>query len=158
MGVSQNYVTEGQLLRTSCGMLALSSLFVVARIVIIQLVRSKRWQTQDLFIYVAYILFVIMTVLYIIVTPKLYRITSVLEGELEPYATMLDDTNFMIRVFFINSLLFWCILWTVKMSFLVLYKRLIEGLHDVYIKLWWGVVAFWSLVRCLRDFLEKHTS
>jgi hypothetical protein len=147
MGVSQNYITEGQLLRTSYGMLALTSLFVAARIVITQIVRPKRWQAQDWFIYSAYVLFVIMTVLYIIVMPKLYRITSVLEGELEPYPAMLDDTNFMIRIFFTTSLLFWCILWTVKMSFLVLYKRLIEGLHDIYIKLWWGVVAFWFLVR-----------
>jgi hypothetical protein len=151
MGVSQNYITEGQLLRTSYGMLALTTIFVLARVVISQIVRPKRWQTQDLFIYFAYVLHVIMTVLYITVTPKLYHITSVLEEKLEPYPAMLGDTNFMIRVFFTTSLLFWCILWTVKMSFLVLYKRLIEGLHDVYIKLWWGVVAFWFLVRCPLD-------
>jgi hypothetical protein len=148
MGASQNYITEGQLLKTSYGMLTLASVFVLARIVTTQLVRPKRWLAQDLFIYFAYVLYLIMTVLYIVVTPKLYRVSSFIEGEIELYPTVMDDTNFMIRIFFTTSLLFWCVLWTVKMSFLVLYKKLFEGLHDVYIKLWWAVVAFWLLVSC----------
>jgi hypothetical protein len=30
---------------------------------------------------------------------------------------------------------------------LMLYKKLMEGLWNVYIRLWWAVVGFWFLVR-----------
>jgi hypothetical protein len=128
-------------------MLTLATVFVLARIVTTQLVRPKRWLPQDLFIYFAYLVYLVMTVLYIVVTPTMYRLSAVSERKLEPYAAIRDESLFMIKIFFCNTLLFWVILWTVKMSFLMLYRKLMEGLQDVYIKLWWALVMFWFLVR-----------
>ena len=136
-------------------MLTLTSGFVLARIVTTQLVRPKRWLPQDAIIYLAYTLYLILAVLYIIVTPILFRLTAVGEKRLKPYSTLKDDHKFMVKVFFCNTLLFWFILWTVKLSFLILYKKLMEGLHNVYIKLWWAVVTFWFLVGYLYLFHIK---
>jgi hypothetical protein len=147
MSSRQNYITESHLLQTTYAMITLSSVFILARIVTTQLVRPKRFLPQDLIIYLAYILYLIMAFLYILVTPILFRLTAVGEKRLKPYPTLKDDHKFMVRVFFCNTLLFWCILWSVKLGFLMLYKKLMEGLHNVYIKLWWGVVGFWFLVR-----------
>jgi hypothetical protein len=147
MSSRQNYITESHLLQTTYAMITLSSVFILARIVTTQLVRPKRFLPQDLIIYLAYILYLIMAFLYILVTPILFRLTAVGEKRLKPYPTLKYDHKFMVRVFFCNTLLFWCILWSVKLGFLMLYKKLMEGLHNVYIKLWWGVVGFWFLVR-----------
>lgn len=149
--MSQNYISEDSLLRTSYAMLTLTTVFVLARIVTTQLVRPKRWLPQDLFIYFAYVVYLVMTVLYIVVTPTMYRLSAVGEGKLEPYAAIQDESLFMIKIFFCNTLLFWVVLWTVKMSFLMLYRKLMEGLQDVYIKLWWVLVVFWFLVRGARS-------
>ncbi|KAF1847684.1 uncharacterized protein K460DRAFT_62653 [Cucurbitaria berberidis CBS 394.84] len=59
----------------------------------------------------------------------------------------------MVKVFFVNSMMLWFILWAVKFSFLVLYKKLMEGLRDVYIKLWWAVA-----VGCLLSLVGAVTS
>jgi hypothetical protein len=146
---SENYITEDHLLQTCYAMLALGSVFVLARFVTTQLVRPTRFLVQDLWVYFAYALFVAMTVLYIVVIPTLYRITAVSEGQSPPYATILEDSNFLIRVFFTTAILFWSVLWAIKLSFLALYKKLLDGLHNVYIKLWWAVVVFCFLVSAL---------
>jgi hypothetical protein len=135
-------------------MLSLATLFVLARICTTQILRPKRFLPQDLIIYFAYTLYLTMSILYILVTPILFRLTAVGEKKIPPYPTLKDDHKFMVRVFFVNTMLFWGILWTVKMGFLVLYKNLMQGLHNVYIKLWWAVVVFWFLVGAFRIILE----
>jgi hypothetical protein len=127
-------------------MLTLTSVVVIARIVTTQFVRPQRWLSQDAIIYFAYALYIVMAVLYIVVTPILFRLTAVGEQRMRPYPTLKDDHKLMVKIFFVNTMLFWFVLWTVKLSFLILYKRLMEGLHNVYIKLWWAVVVFWFLV------------
>lgn len=146
MSVRQNYITEDHLLNTTYAMMTLASVFILARIVTTQLVRPKRWMPQDAVLYLAYLMFVTMAAFYIVVTPMLFRLTAVGEKRLKPYPTLKDEHQFMVRVFFVNSMLLWFILWSVKFSFLMLYKKLLEGLHDVYIKLWWAVVVFCFLV------------
>ncbi|KAJ4377189.1 hypothetical protein N0V83_000012 [Neocucurbitaria cava] len=142
MSSRQNYITEDHLLNTTYGMLTLATIFVIARIVTTQLVRPKRWILQDAIIYLAFILYIVMAVLYILVTPILFRLTAVGEKRLKPYPTLQDEHKFMVRIFFVNSMMLWFILWTIKLSFLVLYKKLMEGLRDVYLKLWWAVTWF----------------
>lgn len=127
-------------------MLALSTVFVVARVVCTQLTRPKRWILQDFFVYLAFLLFLAMAILYILVTPILFRLTAVGEKRLKPYPTLKDEHKFMVRVFFVNSMMLWFILWTIKFSFLILYKNLMEGLRDIYFKLWCAVSVFSFLV------------
>jgi hypothetical protein len=151
MSSRQNYMTEDHLLHTTYAMMTLTSVFILARIVTTQLVRPKRWLPQDAIVYFAYALYLVMTILYILVTPILFRLTAVGEKTLAPYPTLKDEHKFMVKVFFCNTLLFWFILWTVKLGFLVLYRKLMEGLHNVYIKLWWAVLTLWFLVSPLKQ-------
>jgi hypothetical protein len=146
MSSRQNYITESALLNTSYAMMTLTSVFILARICTTQFVRPSRWLPQDAIIYFAYTLYLVMAILYILVTPILFRLTAVAGKTLAPYPTLKDDHKFMVKVFFCNTLLFWCILWSVKLGFLMLYKKLMEGLWNVYIRLWWAVVGFWFLV------------
>lgn len=145
MSSTQNYVTRSQLLSTSYAMIALTSAFVLARIAV-QFLRPKKLAPEDYLIYLAYIFYLAMSVLYIVVTPPMYRISDFTSGKSPMYPQLLDDSMLIIKVFFANTTIFWCVLWTVKFSLLALYKRLFVGLHSVYIKIWWGVVCFCVLV------------
>ena len=140
-------------------MMTLTSVFIIARIVTTQFVRPKRWILQDAIVYFAFVLYIIMAVLYILVTPILFRLTAVGEKRLKPYPNLKNEHKFMVKVFFVNSMMLWFILWTIKFSFLVLYKRLMEGLRDVYFKLWWAVSVFCFLVcQPLRTLLNIRCS
>jgi hypothetical protein len=158
MSSRQNYITESHLLNTCYGMTALTSLFVLACLITTQFVRRTRFLLQDLFIYLAYALYLVMTIMYIIVTPILFRLTAVGEKKIPPYKALKEEHKLMVKIFFVNTLLFWCILWTVKMGFLVLYRKLMVGLHNIYIKLWWGVVIFWFLVSYIHRVQRLCTS
>ncbi|KAH7068017.1 hypothetical protein BKA63DRAFT_104029 [Paraphoma chrysanthemicola] len=160
MSSRQNYITEDHLLNTIYGMLTLTTVFVIARTLTTQVLRPKRWLPQDAIIYVAYILYIILAVLYIVVTPILFRLTAVGEKRMKPYPTLRDEHKLMVRIFFVNTMFFWLVLWTVKLSFLMLYRRLIEGLHNIYIKLWWASVVIWflSLIGSLTSHLTACSS
>lgn len=145
MSSTQNYVSKQQLLNTSYGMIALTSAFVLARVAI-QVSRPKKLGVEDYLVYVSYAFYLAMSILYIVVTPPLFKISDVTSGKAPPYPTILDDTLFLIKVFFANTTIFWLVLWTVKFSLLALYRRLMVGLKSTYIMLWWAVFAFCVLV------------
>jgi magnesium-transporting ATPase (P-type) len=145
MSSTQNYVTSSHLLSTSYAMMALTSMFVLARIAV-QILHPKKLAPEDYLIYLAYVLYVVMSVLYILVTPPMYRLSDFISGKSPVYPLLMDDSMFIIKAFFANTMIFWCVLWMVKFSLLALYKRLLVGLHIVYIKIWWGVVCFCVLV------------
>jgi hypothetical protein len=151
MSSRQNYITKDHLLQTTYAIMTLTSVFILARIVTTQLVHPKRWLPQDAIIYFAYAFYPVMTILYILATPIWFRLTTVGEKKLAPYPALKDDHKFMVKVFYCNTLLFCVILWSVKLGFLVLYKKLMEGLHNVYTKLWWVVLAFWFLISTCDD-------
>lgn len=41
---------------------------------------------------------------------------------------------------------FYTLLYSVKVSVLILYWRLLEGISTIYKKIWWGIVVFSCLV------------
>jgi ABC-type Mn2+/Zn2+ transport system permease subunit len=71
MSSTQNYVTRSQLLSTTYAMMALTSIFVLARIAL-QTLRQKKLAPEDYLIYLAYVFYMAMSVLYIVVTPPMY--------------------------------------------------------------------------------------
>lgn len=110
MSSSQNYVSAGLLLRTAYGMIATTTVVFIARAVS-RFWRPQRLMAEDYILLLAYLLFLATTILYIVVTPTMYRISDVVSGATPPYAEMLDDSLFMIQVFFANTMLFWFTLW-----------------------------------------------
>ncbi|KAL1955950.1 hypothetical protein VTO42DRAFT_7935 [Malbranchea cinnamomea] len=140
MAISENYVTQGQVTSTGYAMIVLASLVFLGRFGL-RFWKSIGVQWEDLFIVLSWAFFLAMTILYIIVIPAVYRVTGVMAGEDSPYATMIQDALFMKRIFFATTLLLWASLWSVKLSLLVLYRRLLARLKTE-IRVWWGVLIF----------------
>lgn len=148
---TRNYVTQEQLLNTSYAMIALTSVFAIARVAT-RVLRPKKLATEDYLVFLSFVLFIAMSTMYIVVTPAMFRISAVTSGAVPPYATMLVDALFIIKIFFANTMIFWFLLWTVKFSLLALYKRLMVGVDNkIYIKIWWGVLVFCILVSATNE-------
>jgi hypothetical protein len=148
---TRNYVTQEQLLNTSYAMIALTSAFAIARVAI-RVVRPKKLAIEDLLVFLSFIFFIAMSVLYIVATPAIFKISQVTTGAVPAYALLLEDARFVTKIFFANAIIFWFLLWTVKFSLLALYKRLFVGVENLmYIKVWWGVLVFCILVSLINN-------
>ncbi|GLA38666.1 hypothetical protein AnigIFM63309_005971 [Aspergillus niger] len=108
-------------------MIALSSAVVIARFSLI-FWKLRSLQVEDGCILLSWACFLAMSIAYIIVSPVVYKIDAYTDGKIGPWATMLSDALFMIKVFFANTMLLWASLWSVKLSFLFLYRRLLQDL------------------------------
>ncbi|KAF2745689.1 hypothetical protein M011DRAFT_426803 [Sporormia fimetaria CBS 119925] len=131
-------------------MIVLPSIFVAAR-VSIQIWKRQRMELPDYLIYNAFVCFLAMAICYLIVMPTIYGIGRVRSGLMRPGANFQNDRVFFFRMLFVTQNLFWISLWSVKLSLLGLYKKLMEGLPGIYKKLWWAVFAFCiaSLIGCI---------
>ncbi|GLA60456.1 hypothetical protein AtubIFM55763_009710 [Aspergillus tubingensis] len=108
-------------------MIALSSAVVIARFSLI-FWKLRSLQVEDGCILLSWACFLAMSIAYIIVTPVVYKIDAYTDGKIGPWATMLSDALFMIKVFFANTMLLWGSLWSIKLYFLFLYRRLLQDL------------------------------
>jgi hypothetical protein len=145
-------ISERRFIEVSYVMVVIASIFVLARIGI-QLWKRKTIQLQDCLIYFAFICFLTMSICYLIVVPKIYRIGRATLGVINPWPTMMDDIIIYIRMMFVTTTLFWIVLWSVKLSLLALYKKLMEGLPTVYMRLWWALFIFCLVVSVITTFL-----
>jgi hypothetical protein len=143
---TKTYVTEHQLLNTSYALIAVTSVFAIARLTT-RVLHAKAWVVEDYLVYLAFAFYIAMSVLYIVVTPAMFRLAKVTSGTIPPYPTLITDALFITKIFFANSMVFWFVLWSIKFSLLALYRRLMVGLHNAYMKAWWGVFVFCALVR-----------
>jgi hypothetical protein len=139
-------VSKSQVLATGYATIAVASAFTAARFVLRCTHRWGEFQIEDGFCILSWAAFVTMVVLYSVVAPPLYRVDNAIStGEL--YATIEKDAMFIVEVFFANTMIFWIVLWSVKLSLLFLYRRLFNGLPE-QMRWWWGVFIF-TLVVCL---------
>ncbi|GLA54747.1 hypothetical protein AnigIFM63604_000893 [Aspergillus niger] len=139
--MERNYVSASQVQATGYTMIALSSAVVIARFSLI-FWKLRSLQAEDGCILLSWACFLAMSIAYIIVTPVVYKIDAYTDGKIGPWATMLSDALFMIKVFFANTMLLWASLWSVKLSFLFLYRRLLQDLPGEMkwccLDLYWG--------------------
>lgn len=140
-------------------MIAITSIVALTRVGI-QVLRARKMMVEDYLIFFAFILYIAMTALYIAVTPALYRISDAMAGKIPMYAEMMDDSLFLVKIFFANTMIFWIVLWTVKFSLLALYRRLTIGLHKTYMYVWWGIFTFCAvtLIGCIVSNLTSCSS
>ena len=133
-------VSRDELVRTIAAFLALTSLFVFLR-TFVHISKRKSPELQDLFLYFAYALFLSLWGCYIAVIPPLFRVYAVIGGESQPYATMMEDAGMMLRLITAGQMCFYTLLFSVKLSLLALYRKLLAGIPSIYKKIWWGIVA-----------------
>ncbi|KAJ9605216.1 hypothetical protein H2200_010606 [Cladophialophora chaetospira] len=122
---TQNYVTERQLVGVGYAMISVTTLIFGAR-TFIRIQQPKSIQADDYFLLLAYLCFLTLTILYIVLAPTMYRVTNASSGITPLYPGILSDSLFMIKIFFANTMIFWFTLWAVKFSFLALYRRLMR--------------------------------
>ncbi|ORX94634.1 hypothetical protein BCR34DRAFT_629167 [Clohesyomyces aquaticus] len=149
-------VSERQFKRISYPIIVLASSLIVSRVGI-QIWKRKRFELQDSLVYFAFIFFLTMSVCYLIIIPKIYKIGKVSVGLIAPWPTIQDDILVYLRLMFVTNTLFWFSLWSVKLSLLCLYKQLLEGLPRVYMRLWWAVFTFClvSLAGCVISYITS---
>jgi hypothetical protein len=96
---------------------------------------------EDYMMLFSYLAFIALSALYLVIDPKLYRILRVSAGTEAPYPELVTEGELMLRVMFTVTLLFWAVLWGVKLSLLFVFRRLIIDLPR-YMKAWWVVFIF----------------
>ncbi|KAJ4987861.1 hypothetical protein SVAN01_06591 [Stagonosporopsis vannaccii] len=133
-------ITKLELIQTNAAMLALTTLFVVARVGI-HIYRRKSIELHDFFIYFAYVLYLALWICYRIVINPMFRAYAVYSGEVPPYPTIMQDAAQMLRLITAAQMCFYTSLLGVKLSLLTLYRKLLKGLPSVYYKIWWTIVA-----------------
>ncbi|PWY96692.1 hypothetical protein BO94DRAFT_506128 [Aspergillus sclerotioniger CBS 115572] len=153
--MERNYVSAGQVQATGYTMIALSSAVVMARFSLI-VWKLRSLQIEDGCILLAWACFLAMSIAYIIVTPVIYKISAYEAGDIAPWATMVSDALFMIKVFFANTMLLWGALWSVKLAFLFLYRRLLRDLPGQM--KWWYMVMGFCLVTFIGAIVSNFTS
>jgi hypothetical protein len=138
-------VSRDALLSVNISMLILTSLFIILR-ASLQISKRKPFELMDFFIYLAFALFVAMWTCYFAAIPAISRIYAVLGGLTPPYATMMEDAAYMLRLITSGQMCFYTLLFSVKMSLLTLYRKSLAGLDGIYKKIWWGLVSFCLIV------------
>jgi hypothetical protein len=137
-------ISEPEFFRAAYPMVVLASVFMVVRIGV--QVRIRVLELQDYLIYLAFAFFLAMSICYLIAISTIFDISKVLVGLLEPWPTYQLDFLRNVRIVFITTVLFWLTLWSVKLSLLALYKKLLQGLPRVWTRLWWATFTFCIIV------------
>ncbi|KAH4033735.1 hypothetical protein HBI81_154470 [Parastagonospora nodorum] len=134
-------ISRAELVRTNCSMLALTSIFVLARAAV-QISKRRAFELPDFFIYLSYILYVALWSCYIIVVPPMFHLYAVIGREIPPYKTMMEDAALMLRLLTAGQMCFYTLLLSVKLSLLTLYHKLLVGTPVIYKRVWWATVGF----------------
>jgi hypothetical protein len=103
-------------------------------------VAPRRPTAEDALVFFAYISNIAMCSLYISLAPKAQLLSDVKLGKIPPYPTVRDDGRYITRRYFAAPLLFWMLLWSIKFNFLLMYKKLLEGISTAYMYVWWFIV------------------
>lgn len=148
-------ITQSELIHTNAAMLALTSLFILARIGI-HVARRKPVELHDFFIYFGFVLYLALWICYRIVIGPMFRAYAVYTGEIRPYPTLMQDAAQMLRLITAAQMCFYTVLLCVKLSLLTLYRKLLKGLASVYYKIWWGIVAVVVLVSVIPWSSSQH--
>lgn len=139
------YVNEKQFYQVVNAMLALATIVTIAR-GYVQARRRKPMESQDYLLFTGYMLFLAMSVSTLLVSSKIFMISKVQSHLIPPPITLKADIIWGVRMVNACNVLFLLSLWTVKLSFMALYRKLIKGLPGPYTQLWWMVIIFCLLV------------
>lgn len=143
---SQNYISSTTLRNTGISMIIVTTAFYSMRTIARCRQRGPRFQAEDYFMALAFLSYMAMTIAYLVIIDPMYRVTNVQAGKAPPYASILEDASLMTKTFFCTTMLLWFTLWSVKLAFLFLYRRLMLGLPH-YLRWWWAILGFCIIVR-----------
>lgn len=122
-----------------------------------------RWQRDRLkelefaFLLSGLVFFIVYEVILLKVMPIVYQISYMSMGiyDKTPIPTDQDVVDF-ITLMFVSSLMSWTLLWSIKVSLLVFYRRLMVGLPH-HLK-WWNAVLGYTIITYLFTMITTFTS
>ena len=150
-----SYVTPRSLRAAGYTLIAVTTIIAGSRLVM-AFARPKKAGWDDFWLVLAYLFFLTVSILYIVVIPCMFRLEALAAGKIEMYPTVLDDSLFIQKIFFVTTSGLWFTLWSVKFSLLALYKRLMTGLRT-YTRVWWAIVILSFLVSLKKKGLGSRT-
>jgi hypothetical protein len=132
------------LLATGISAIVITTVIAAARLAF-NVTDRKKFDWDDGWLVAGFVVFMTISILYLYISPTLYRLTDLATGKIDLYPGVMDDGLQVQKVFFVTTSGLWISLWCVKFSLLALYKKLLQSL-PLYIKLWWVVVVVCVLV------------
>ncbi|EEA22194.1 conserved hypothetical protein [Talaromyces marneffei ATCC 18224] len=136
-------IKPDQILASAYTMIVLTGIAIVSRFFLRGL-RNEAFRLEDGFMLFAFVTFNILSTITIVVVPIAYQIVAV-SYDLKPlYNGLFDDEEYQLRVVFASNLLFPMVLWSVKVSLLLLSRRLMYQYRE-WIRAWWVVLGFVAL-------------
>jgi magnesium-transporting ATPase (P-type) len=147
MSAKTNGFAQGTVLKVAYSMLGLTSAVVLARIGL-NIIKPRRLTASDYFVFIAFATYLTMCALYIAVSPYMQKVYAVMNGEMQPYPGLPHDGVLMAKVIFTAFCMFWMVLWCIKLSLLLLYRRLLHGISRRYTVVWWCIAGICLVVSC----------
>jgi hypothetical protein len=138
--MSSSGLTEGTLQGTAIGLMTVTTMAICLRVVL-RVDRKITIQWDEIWLFLGYLLFMIVTSVYINKTSLLFRLLDVQEGRLAPYPSIGIDAFEVQKIFFFTSPGLWLTLWSVKFSLLAFYKKIMVGVK-LYVGFWWVVLGY----------------
>lgn len=126
-------------------------------------IKQRKFGWEDGWLTAAYVVFIVITGLYLNAGEVIFRLEGLATGLVEPYEPekMAADGLHIQKTFFVTTSGLWICLWLVKASLLSLYKRLMNNLR-LYLIMWWIVVAICVIVRiqkiCIKGDADRTDS
>ncbi|RAR05445.1 cfem domain-containing protein [Stemphylium lycopersici] len=142
---SSNSFSQTTVLTVGYVAVSVVSAVVIAR-VMLQITRSRKLGAEDYCVFLAYAFFVSQCALYIAIAPLSDRVMAVQEGKAAYYPELIHEGILLGKLYFPALLIFWVILWLIKLGLLLLYRRLMIGLPGYYQKIWWSIVVFCGIL------------
>ncbi|RXG43222.1 hypothetical protein VDGE_09776 [Verticillium dahliae] len=137
--MSSNTLDNTALLATGICMVILTSAVFGFRLAI-SLLERRQLAWEDGFLSAAYIVFLVISILYMLAGPTIFRLEDLAAGRIPMYPTIMDDSLRIQKTFFVTTSGLWISLWLVKASLLAVYKRLMVNLR-LFTILWWVTVG-----------------
>ncbi|KAM0596389.1 hypothetical protein ACHAPN_004449 [Verticillium nonalfalfae] len=137
--MSSNTLDNTALLATGICMVTLTSAVFGFRLAT-SLLERRHLAWEDGFLIAAYIVFLVISILYMLAGPTIFRLEDLAAGRIPMYATILEDSLRIQKTFFVTTSGLWISLWLVKGSLLAVYKRLMVNLR-LFTILWWVTVG-----------------
>ena len=143
--ISKMYeIRPHQILASAYAMIVLTGIAIILRFFLRGL-RKDPLRPEDGFMLFAFVTFCVLATITIVVVPVAYQIIAV-SYDLRPiYNGLFDDEVYQLKIVFASNLLFPAVLWSVKLSLLLLSKRLLYQQQE-WMRRWWYVFGFVVLV------------
>jgi len=108
----------------------------------VRIKKQRRLHEDDFVLFTAVALYFALAILYIIDLPYLYRFLDYASGKAPFQPSLVETYDHMMRISFAVTALFWAVLWTVKLSLLLFFRRVLHAMPlEAVKKMWWFVLA-----------------